>query len=96
MSSTGEVDCSQVVMTAGKTLIQASLFCFLCGQTGGLKVKCSREGCGYDVDGKRVDCAFHVTCARQAGLEVNAYEEHDGIMKFYGKAECALCFCCKV
>ena len=72
-------------MTDGKGLVQRGTQCFLCGQKGGLKLKCSNEeGCVYCVDGKMPEAIFHVTCARQAGFEVNA-EEIGNSLKFYGK-----------
>jgi len=87
---TGQVDCSNVVLSNGRSLVQRGLRCSLCGQTGGLKLKCAHDDCCYLIDGERVDTLFHVTCARQAGLEVNAVEgQHT---RFYGKSNFRL-FC---
>jgi hypothetical protein len=80
---TGVVDCSYVVTVNGRGLIQAATPCFLCGNAGGLKVKCSHGGCAYLIGGKRTEATFHVTCAREAGLEVNAVDDGSN-MKFYG------------
>ena len=89
----GKVDCSQVVVASGRGLIQSSLQCFLCGQNGGLKVRCSHDGCAYVFDGQKVDTLFHVTCARQAGFEVNAMEGQNGSMTFFGTSVQNLFLC---
>ena len=79
----GRVDCSNVVMANGKALVQANTECFLCGQTGGLKVKCAQEGCRLRAGDSKSTPQFHVTCAREAGLEVGYDDESDAV--FYVK-----------
>jgi len=71
-------------MNSGRSLINSHTECFLCGNNGGLKVKCSQENCAYIVDGKRTEAVFHVTCARMAGLEVNATEDGSKL-NFFGE-----------
>jgi hypothetical protein len=80
---TGVVDSSNVMTVNGRGLIHPSSQCFLCGNTGGLKVKCSHDGCAYLIGGKRTEAVFHVTCARLAGLEVNTVDDGSS-MKFCG------------
>lgn len=46
--------------------------CFLCGQNGGLKSGCDHEDCYYPTCDGNEKLVMHVTCARQAGLEVLA------------------------
>ena len=48
--------------------------CFLCGQRKGLKMHCDKN-CSCIVNGQREKLVLHVTCARQAGLEVRADDE---------------------
>ena len=78
----GKVDCSNVVMSNGKQLILSSIRCYLCGQAGGLKLRCNHDGCNASKKGNE-HAYFHVTCARQAGLEVNTVESGRK-MHFYG------------
>ena len=56
--------------------------CVLCGQKSGLKMKCDHEGCYCKVRGAYEKTVMHVTCARQAGLEVRVDDtrlnEEDG------------------
>jgi hypothetical protein len=76
------VDLSNVVLSNGNGLIKNKVRCFLCGQKGGLKLRCDREGCCMACDGTQ-HTAMHVTCARQAGLEV-ALDDSEEIY-FYRK-----------
>lgn len=71
-------------MGNGKTLIAANVVCALCGNSGGLKLPCQHDGCQVSCAGEGVRTHFHVTCARQAGLEVNAVDTKEGTI-FYGK-----------
>lgn len=48
--------------------------CFLCGQKKGLKMLCDKN-CWCNINGQREKLVVHVTCARQAGLEVRADDE---------------------
>ena len=69
-------------MSNGRSLIRSTLRCFLCGQSGGLKLTCNHFGCaGAKVCDQRV---FHATCARMAGLEVSTVES-PGKTDFIGK-----------
>jgi hypothetical protein len=54
----------------------------LCGQKSGLTVQCDHSDCHYIINGERVPAAFHVTCARSAGLEVGSTD--DGAEHLYG------------
>jgi hypothetical protein len=69
---TGEVDLSMVVLSNGKAFVHPTIKCFLCGNAGGLKNRCDHEGCKVKDGDKQVPVSFHVTCARQAGLEVQS------------------------
>lgn len=76
----GRVCCSDVIMGKGNSLINANTFCQLCGHAGGLKVRCNYDGCSSR---KVKSCEyFHVTCARQAGLEVNSTEVNGDAVLF--------------
>jgi hypothetical protein len=83
---TGEVDLSNVVMSHGRGFVQPNIKCFLCGNSGGLKIKCDHEGCRVTDGDKQLPTSFHATCARQAGLEVNS-EEIGRKTHFYGKLQ---------
>jgi PHD-zinc-finger like domain len=80
-SDTGKVDLSNVVLSNGRGLVGNKTQCLLCGLTGGLKIKCDREGCCMSSDDAQ-QTSFHVTCARQAGLEVRVDDRKD--IYFYG------------
>lgn len=83
---TGIVDLSNVIMSDGKSLVQNRVLCVLCGQRGGLKMKCDVEGCAFPSDnGGRDPFTMHVTCARQAGFEVRLDDKNE--VFFYGMRE---------
>lgn len=77
----GVVNCSDVIMADGKRLILANIRCFLCGQSTGLKIKCDEDCCSRQ--NGNAQKYYHVTCARQAGLEVNVSGDDD--LTFYSK-----------
>jgi hypothetical protein len=83
---TGEVDLSNLVMSHGKGFVIPNVKCFLCGNSGGLKIKCDHEGCRVTDGDKQLPTSFHATCARQAGLEVNS-KEIGRKTHFYGKSQ---------
>lgn len=56
-------------MSNGKDHVSHQYRCTLCGLNNGAKVDCSEYGC-VAPGGRRHPCKFHITCARQAGLEV--------------------------
>lgn len=76
------VDCSNVIMSNGKGYIKANTKCNLCGMNTGLKAKCGDPNCRARGE-KGKPYAFHITCARQAGLEVQHEDERDP--SFFGK-----------
>jgi len=78
------VDLSDVVLSNGNGLIKNRLRCFMCGQKGGLKMRCDRAGCCTTSDGSQ-HTVMHVTCARQAGLEVALDDTKE--IYFYCKCE---------
>ncbi|GKY91265.1 hypothetical protein MPSEU_000099100 [Mayamaea pseudoterrestris] len=80
---TGKVDLSDVVMSEGMRLVAPGHVCLLCGQKIGLTVLCDHPDCYYIINGERFRSAFHATCARQAGLEVNSTD--DGLDRPYVK-----------
>jgi len=82
----GHLDLKNVVMAHGKGFIDHTHPCFLCGMKWGLKVRCDHAKCCWkNEQGRDVPTAFHVTCARNAGLEVRDTE---------GKNEEGLCVKC--
>jgi hypothetical protein len=56
-------------MANGKDHVSHQFRCTLCGLNNGAKVNCAVDGC-VAPGGRRNSCKFHITCARQAGLEV--------------------------
>ena len=80
------MDLTNVVMGNGREFVNSNTVCHLCGQKGGLKLKCDHPGCHTDPsDPKSSQTYFHVTCARQAGLQVDVEEQSSGGMKFFGE-----------
>jgi hypothetical protein len=69
----GRVNCSDVVMSDGKSLVLARIECYICGSTDGLKTKCNKIGCRCSLE-KKSPPSFHISCARQAGLELSSDE----------------------
>lgn len=76
------VDMSNAIMSNGRGFILQKHRCNLCGLRGGHKIKCYTPRCRARCE-KSIAPHFHVSCARQAGLEVNHSDEYDG--EFYGK-----------
>jgi hypothetical protein len=70
-------------MTHGKGFILGLHRCELCGQKGGLKMKCSHPNCRQRGHRSKPSHA-HVTCARQAGFEVDTGTK-GGDVSFYIK-----------
>lgn len=69
---------SDAIMTHGKGFILGMNRCELCGQKEGLKLKCSNPTCRQR--GHRSKPSHtHVTCARQAGFEVDTTTVGDDI-----------------
>ena len=64
------VNVSNVVMSNGRGLVKAKQICHLCGLPNGLKAQCSDTNCRANGE-KRHPYRFHVTCAREAGYEVD-------------------------
>ena len=82
------IDCSQIVMSDGSRHVTHQNPCALCGLKTGAKVECSGEGC-VAPDNRRHPPKFHVTCARQAGLEVLP----DGfLVHCYNHVDCSFVF----
>jgi hypothetical protein len=82
---TGIVDMSNVVLANGRNFILDKYPCYLCGQRGGLKVKCSSDGCCLSNGDSKQHTVMHVTCARQAGFEVVVDDSKDTIL-FHSKS----------
>jgi hypothetical protein len=76
---------SNVVLADGRHFILDKYACFLCGQKGGLKVKCLNEGCSLSNGDSKQPTVMHVTCARQAGFEVAVDDSKDTIL-FHSKS----------
>eukprot|EP00581_Thalassiosira_minuscula_P002256 CAMPEP_0183744812 /NCGR_PEP_ID=MMETSP0737-20130205/65920_1 /TAXON_ID=385413 /ORGANISM="Thalassiosira miniscula, Strain CCMP1093" /LENGTH=2099 /DNA_ID=CAMNT_0025980465 /DNA_START=245 /DNA_END=6544 /DNA_ORIENTATION=- len=83
------INCSKIVMANGKDHVSHQHRCSLCGLHSGAKVDCCVEGC-IAPGGSRQRAKFHVTCARQAGLEVTA--DGDMIVKCWQHSECEFVF----
>jgi hypothetical protein len=79
----GISDCSNVIMSNGRGHILGKNRCGLCGLKGGIKLRCLDESCRGRGE-RRNPWFFHVTCARQAGLEVN-HDDKVEEFPFYGK-----------
>lgn len=71
------VDLSGVVCVTnrGTSMIHHKRRCYVCGQRKGLKMYCDKNDCSCNIDGQREKLVVHVTCARQAGLEVRVDDE---------------------
>lgn len=76
-----KVNCSNIVMSNGKGYVRGSHRCALCGRRGGLKARCADLNCRARGE-RRNAYHFHVTCAREAGLEVNHDDQLES--EFYG------------
>jgi hypothetical protein len=77
----GRVDCANVIMSDGHSFILGKNKCDLCGASGGMKVQCCEEGCRAWGE-KHQPYHFHVTCAREAGLELKDKQAPDGYLLF--------------
>mmetsp|Transcript_14888 Transcript_14888/g.36135 ORF Transcript_14888/g.36135 Transcript_14888/m.36135 type:complete len:2037 (+) Transcript_14888:2150-8260(+) len=75
-------DFSNVVMSNGQGYIQGKIPCYLCGKSRGMKSRCSHANCRARGE-KRQAYHFHVSCARQAGYEVNHEDDSDEQEEFY-------------
>jgi hypothetical protein len=106
LEDSGKVNCYNVVMANGKSLIMAHIECQLCGEKSGLKSKCGKTNCCYTTE-KKLAPHFHISCARQAGLELSSdlpgNNPFDGTCKqlgwqsvyyYYCCCLCCFCFCC--
>jgi PHD-zinc-finger like domain len=56
-------------------MIQHKRRCYVCGQKKGLKMHCDKDDCSCNINGELEKLVVHVTCARQAGLEVRVDDE---------------------
>lgn len=81
---TCSADFSNVVMSNGQGYIQGKVPCYLCGKTRGMKTRCSNVNCRARGEKKQA-YHFHVSCARQAGYEVNHDDESEEQEEFYRK-----------
>lgn len=77
-------DFSNVVMSNGQGYVQGKIPCYLCGKTRGMKSRCSHSNCRARGEKKQA-YYFHVSCARQAGYEVNHDDDPDDKEEFYGE-----------
>lgn len=73
----GTVNCSDIIMSNGLEHIKGGIKCALCGKNGRMKVGCSEEGCRAWGQ-RKGPYRMHVTCAREAGLEVKDKTGSDG------------------
>ncbi|KAG7344241.1 PHD-finger domain containing protein [Nitzschia inconspicua] len=76
------VNTSNVVMSNGRQFVKGRIRCGLCGRKSGLKSRCVDAKCRAHGELK-VPYHFHITCARQAGLE--ASHDDDPELGFYLK-----------
>jgi hypothetical protein len=70
-------------MSNGKGYVQGKIPCYLCGLKAGMKTKCYDPECRARGERNR-PYHFHVSCARQAGYEVNHNDENPADGQFYG------------
>ena len=63
------INCSNIIMANGKDHVSHQHACTLCGLHKGAKMPCCDDEC-VAPGSRRNPCRFHITCARQAGLEV--------------------------
>lgn len=68
-------------MSNGRGYIRANSKCALCGLSTGLKARCADTNCRARGE-RRLGYALHISCARQAGYEVQHEDDHDP--PFYG------------
>eukprot|EP00594_Rhizosolenia_setigera_P011042 CAMPEP_0178967762 /NCGR_PEP_ID=MMETSP0789-20121207/17808_1 /TAXON_ID=3005 /ORGANISM="Rhizosolenia setigera, Strain CCMP 1694" /LENGTH=520 /DNA_ID=CAMNT_0020653475 /DNA_START=368 /DNA_END=1931 /DNA_ORIENTATION=+ len=74
------IDCTGIVMANGKQHTTNKNACELCGHFAKAKVVCSTKKCGFlsRKEGKYTKYGhYHVSCARQAGLEVADVEKNN-------------------
>ena len=76
------VDCSDVTMSNGKCYVKEKTRCGLCGLGKGLKTKCHEESCRAR-GSKSSAYQFHITCARQAGFQVDDDQDDE---QFFGES----------
>ena len=76
-----EVDCFNIVMSDGRRHVTHQFRCLLCGKFEGAKVNCYEGGCV--APGGTKNPYFHVTCARQAGLEVSSEPGFDFVLNCF-------------
>ncbi|KAL3922397.1 MAG: hypothetical protein SGILL_002227 [Bacillariaceae sp.] len=76
------VNTSNVVLSNGRGYVRDKHRCGLCGLKSGLKTRCADQTCRARGE-TRSPYHFHVTCARQAGLDVSHSDEKE--VGFYGK-----------
>lgn len=92
-----EINCSATAMSDGIRHVSHQFRCTLCGLYEGAKVDCCFEGC-VAPGGRKTPAKFHVTCARQAGLDVQIAEQCGGrranefTVKCFQHADCAYVF----
>ena len=68
-----QFDCTMIIMSNGMGHVNSSHVCNLCGRHDKIKMACSTIGCRVHSDSKTKPppYRFHITCARQAGLQVS-------------------------
>lgn len=71
-------------MSNGQGYVQAKIPCNLCGKLRGMKTRCSEITCRARGEKKQA-YHFHISCARQAGYEVNYDEDLNEDEQFYSK-----------
>mmetsp|Transcript_10257 Transcript_10257/g.15658 ORF Transcript_10257/g.15658 Transcript_10257/m.15658 type:complete len:1785 (+) Transcript_10257:91-5445(+) len=80
--TTEEVSLSNVIMSHGHGFVRELNVCELCGHKGGLKKRCQHSKCRQWGQKNKPSFA-HLTCARQAGFEVNTRETKNGHLEFF-------------
>ena len=82
-------------MSDGVRHVSHQFRCTLCGLSKGAKVDCAEDKC-IAPGGRRNKCKFHVTCARQAGLEVQVTDAYRGqnefLVKCFNHVDCTFVF----
>ena len=88
MNEDGAVDCTNVIMSNGTSHIESKTICSLCGRSDKVKVQCNHS---FPNSQKPCPFRFHLTCARQAGLEVSDVEnsgETEFLVKCFQHSRC--------
>lgn len=72
------IDCTNVIMSSGMSHVYSNVLCALCGRGDRVKMGCHKKNCAHKGNSSII-YEFHLTCARQAGLEVTDVEANGNL-----------------